>query len=235
MHRRAGLVVFCRRPAPGVGKQRLARAVGPEVALEVAAGLLDCAKEDAESWPEDLIVSPAEQNDVSWARGLLERPVLVQAQPAGTLGARLNAVDRALRARGFRRLLFIGTDAPSLRPADLLAARDALEDTDVALAPAADGGVTLMAARIAWPDLTTLPWSTSALGAALEQRCRDAGLRVQRLPGSYDVDELEDLQRAHLELARDERPARRRLRATLERVLARPLAAAGPPGERPRA
>src|SRR5207249_12314533 len=48
---------------------------------------------------------------------------------------------------GHERALFIGSDAPSLTVSDLLAAHTALDAADVVLAPARDGGVTLMGSR----------------------------------------------------------------------------------------
>jgi glycosyltransferase A (GT-A) superfamily protein (DUF2064 family) len=212
----AALVVFCRRPALGNGKQRLARVLGRNDALAIANALLDCALEDAAGWPHDLVISPACRDDAAWAASLVARPAWVEAQPEDTLGRRLNGVDRSLRARGLERLIYIGTDAPSLTVGDLLAALDGLEHADVVLGPAADGGVTLMGSRRAWPDLGNLPWSEPTLGAALEQHCRQSGLSVSRARASYDVDEVLDLVTASRALAGDSRPARRRLRALLD-------------------
>jgi rSAM/selenodomain-associated transferase 1 len=207
----AALVVFCRRPAPGNGKQRLARVLGATQAFAIASALLECTLEDAAAWPGDLIISPASREDTAWAGHLLARPACVQPQAEGNLGQRLNAVDAALRAGGAQRVIFIGTDAPSLTIDDLLAAAEALERADVVLAPATDGGVTLMGSKVAWPGLSDLPWSEPTLGNALEERCRDFGLSVVRTRGSYDVDELSDLVTARGALAGDNRPARRRL------------------------
>src|SRR5207249_1214279 len=118
---------------------------------------------------------------------------------------------------GHERALFIGSDAPSLTVSDLLAAHTALDAADVVLAPARDGGVTLMGSRLPWPDLAPLPWSEPTLGAALEQCCRSHARSVTRLPGSYDIDVASDLPTARRALAADDRPARRRLHALLVR------------------
>jgi uncharacterized protein len=207
----AVLVLFCRRPRLGEGKQRLARALGAAAALAVSRALLDCALEDAAAWPGALVIAPSGTADAGWAAGLLARAAIVQPQPGGNLGERLSAVDAAVRALGHERLLFIGSDAPSLTVPDLSAAAAALERWDVVLAPAQDGGVTLMGARRAWPDLAPLPWSEASLGRELERACRARGLSVRRMPSSYDVDEASDLARARRALAADSRPARRRL------------------------
>jgi len=214
----AVLVVFCRRPRLGEGKQRLARALGAADALAIAQALLECALEDALAWPGGLVIAPENPAEARWAQGLLERAASVQPQPPGNLGERLKAVDRAVRALGHERVLFIGSDAPSLALSDLLAAQAALDRSDVVLIPARDGGVTLMGSRRAWPDLASLPWSEPTLAQGLEECCRSHGRSVTRLPESYDVDEVSDLGPARRALAADDRPARRRLHELLVKI-----------------
>ena len=211
-------MVFCRRPRLGEGKRRLARALGAPQALAIAQALLECALEDALAWPGGLVIAPENPAEARWAQGLLERAASVQPQPPGNLGERLNAVDRAVRAAGHERVLFIGSDAPSLTLADLLAAQAELDRSDVVLVPARDGGVTLMGSRRAWPDLAPLPWSEPTLGEALEECCRSHARSVTRLPDSYDVDEPSDLLTARHALAADPRPARRRLHELLVKI-----------------
>jgi len=212
------LVVFCRRPRLGAGKRRLARALGVSDALAIAQALLECALEDALAWPGGLVIAPENPAEARWAQGLLERALTVQPQPRGNLGERLNAVDCAVRALGHERVLFIGSDAPSLTLSDLLAAQAALDRSDVVLVPARDGGVTLMGSRLAWPDLAPLPWSEPTLAKGLEECCRSHARSVARLPDSYDVDEVSDLGTARRALAADDRPARRRLHELLVKI-----------------
>jgi glycosyltransferase A (GT-A) superfamily protein (DUF2064 family) len=211
----SGLVVFLRRPARGVGKQRLARALGAEAALRIGEALLDCALEDAAAWPQDVILAPAAIEYRAWAEALLPRRARVLPQAAGNLGERITAVDAALRALGYRRLLYIGSDAPGITGTYLRRAEALLGDNDVVLGPARDGGVALMAARRAWPPLAALPWSTATLGDELARCCRHSGLQVASLDVAFDVDEMPDLQYAAAALASDPRAARRRLCALI--------------------
>jgi rSAM/selenodomain-associated transferase 1 len=222
------LVVFCRRPAPGVGKQRLAATLGRAPAREVAALLLDVALEDAAAWPGPVVLAPDRAGDAGWACGLLQRACDVEPQVAGNLGERLAHVDARLRTLGHAGVVFIGSDAPLLDEAYYARAREALRNADVVLGPAEDGGVTLMGARQPWPALADLPWSTAQLGTALAARCRDAGLSVVHLPSRYDVDEATILPRLRADLGdmgTDLSPARRALQAWLERQAREPLRA----------
>lgn len=209
------LVVFCRRPSTGVGKQRIAAALGPEMALALAQHLLASALEDAASWPGPVVLAPASAADRDWAAGLLGSDTRVLPQEDGNLGERLNRVDRALRAAGDTRLIYIGSDAPLHDFAFYARARIALDHADVVLGPAEDGGVTLMGARVPWPGIADLPWSTPDLGTALGLRCRAHGMKVQALTAQYDVDEADALPRLYRDLARDPRPARTALRQWL--------------------
>ncbi len=212
---RPTLVVFCRRPRLGVGKQRVAAQAGAQQALRLGELLLASAIEDAAAWPGPVVLSPAAVADSDWAGSLLAPPAVVVAQPDGNLGERLMDVDRQLRERGHGALFYIGSDAPTLDADFYARARAALEQADIVLGPAEDGGVTLMGARLPWPALADLPWSTPGLGDALAQRCRDRGLTVQWLEARYDVDTTAVLPRLCRDLATDARAARRALRQWL--------------------
>lgn len=215
------LAVFCRQPRSGVGKQRLAAAVGAESAYRIAAALWQCVREDLSDWAGDIALAVAEGSETEWAQREADslcqtsqrftKKVRVLAQPPGNLGVRLQSIDRELRAYDIKRVLFIGSDAPGLDVKKLTDIAATLHRHDVALAPAADGGVVAMAARVAWPMLEDLPWSTPTLGQALRDRCHEYGLTLATTQPSFDVDTVEDLPVALAALRDDPRPARRAL------------------------
>ncbi|MDN5935251.1 MAG: DUF2064 domain-containing protein [Nitrosospira sp.] len=212
----AALVLVCKRPASGIGKQRLAASLGPEVANRIAEALLACALEDARDWSGPVVIAPAHAADHAWADALLPRlqpKVRIQPQATGNLGQRLNVLDHELRGAGMEQLVYIGSDGPALAAADYAAVNDALLRYDTVLMPAEDGGVVMMASRRRWPMLSGLPWSTAQLGVALADCCRAAGQSVATLAHSFDVDEQDDLLRLRTALRTDPRPARRALHA----------------------
>lgn len=208
------LILVCKRPALGHGKQRLAAQLGPAPTLAVAERLLDCALEDLAHWPGPRVIAPDADRDDAWAATLLPG-ALCLPQTEGNLGERLNLLDHQLRDDGHPVLLFMGSDAPALDDLHYRRIRAALEETDTALITARDGGVVLMGSRLPWPELADLPWSTPQLGEALAERCREAGHAVKVCGACFDVDEPADLRLAQLTLEGDPRPARRRLLATL--------------------
>jgi len=209
------LVLLCKRPAPGHAKQRLAATLGQQRALALAQALLDCALEDLADWTGPGVIAPDSPAHLDWARTQSTDACCVP-QAAGNLGQRLNALDAHLRSQGSRQLLFIGSDCPALTPGDYRSVQKLLDDFDTVLLDARDGGVVLMASNQPWPDLASLPWSTERLGAALAQRCREAGQRVAIAGQSFDIDHAADLTLLPQALDADARPARRRLLAMLD-------------------
>lgn len=200
------LVVFFK--APHRSKRRLAQAVGEAAAAAAAEQLLRCAVEDACEWLGPVVFAPARDADAAWLKRASGRPFELVVQAGSSLGERINHVDRVLRSRGRRRLIYIGADCPGIDGAYLARADAALESVDAVLGPAADGGVVLMAARRGWPGLGDLPWSTAELNAALERRLAERHWTLASLETLADVDELADLALVGARLAGDARPAR---------------------------
>jgi len=213
------LVLLCKRPALHHGKQRLAATIGPELALNFAQHFLACALEDLHQWPGQLVISPASECDGPWASKLLGKPALILPQQAGNLGERLNWLDQQLRQQGHHHILYIGSDAPMLSQHHYHAICDALTHADIALAPAQDGGVTIMANRQAWPPMTDLPWSTDQLGAALAHLCQEQQLSTATTELTYDVDHQQQLIQLSQDLVGDLRPARQALLKQIQQYM----------------
>jgi len=205
------LVLLCKRPALYQGKQRLAATIGPKLALTFAKHFLACALEDLNQWPGKIVISPASEFDVPWANKLLTKPALILSQQGGNLGERLNQLDQQLRQQGHTHILYIGSDAPMLNSQHFNAVCTALADADIALAPAQDGGVTIMANRQAWPPMQHLPWSTDQLGSALTALCQEHQLGTLTTDLTYDVDHQPQLAQLAQDLIEDPRPARQAL------------------------
>jgi len=207
--RRAGCLVLCCK-APQQSKRRLAARLGDRTTA-AAEKLLACALEDLADWPGEAVIAPASEQDADWLRAGPARGFEMIVQCDGSLGTRINHVDTALRSRGRERLIYIGTDCPALAPAYLSRAHNTLDDNDVVLGPAIDGGVVLMGATKPWPAIGDLAWSTSVLLEGLTQRLSSHDRTIARLDTLADVDSVEDLSAVAEQLTGDNRPARRAL------------------------
>lgn len=221
--RDCALALVFRRPRERHGKRRLAASLEEGAVLELSRLMLDCALEDVRAWRGPVVLVPEDGGDLDWARSLpavrpdWPAPVTVLAQGAGNLGRRLERLGQALDAMQLKRRIYIGSDAPVLRPRHFRRAVAGLAAHDAVLAAARDGGVTMMATRRGWPQLARLPWGTPGLAHALGAACRKSGQAVLRIPGGFDVDRRSDLAPLARALRGDARPARRELHRWLVR------------------
>lgn len=215
------LVVFCKRPKLNQGKQRLVEAISPKKTLIIAKGLLACAIEDAKAWPGPVVIACSDERDVQWAQSLNNNAQVITQLPnglTGNLGQRINYVDNVLRALGHQNIVIIGTDAPMLNDFHYQAVIDALNNHEVVLSHADDGGVVMMANSVPWPNLIDLPWSTQQLSHALAQTCREKELSVHYSTPCYDIDYFADIEKLAVDLALDYRPARKALLTTINQL-----------------
>ncbi|HKC25222.1 MAG TPA: TIGR04282 family arsenosugar biosynthesis glycosyltransferase [Thermoanaerobaculia bacterium] len=206
------LTVFAREPVPGAVKTRLAAALGVEAAARLyAAFLADLAAELAApsgEW-ESVLAHTGEEAGTELAR-LFGRGFSFAPQGDGDLGARLvRAFDRRGAAKALA--VVVGSDAPTLSKADLARAFAALAaGSDVVLAPAPDGGYSLVGLgprAEAGEVFAGVRWSTAdALADTLANASR-RGLVTTVMDGVPDVDVAEDLVSLRALLAKDPRLA----------------------------
>lgn len=217
-HSAPTLVLIFKRPKLGQGKQRLAASIGLDSACQLAEQFLNCALEDLQNWPGPVVLSPSTVEDKSWAQALLPSAEVVE-QSDGNLGRRILELDRSLRAQGHRSMIYIGSDAPMLKPIHFETVAATLAQSHVVVCPASDGGVTMMASGEAWPlALEKLPWSTEQLGQSLIDSCEQIGLNVSSVLSSYDIDQQADLQQLKRDLIGDTRPQRQQLLSLIDQL-----------------
>ncbi len=117
-----------------------------------------------------------------------------QEQPAGDLGRRMGYAFETTLNSGSHHAIGIGTDTPTLSAALLHQADKNLNDYDLVLGPAADGGYYLIGMKKFQPELfTNIDWGTEyVLRQTLEIASR-LKLQVATLPQLNDIDRPEDL------------------------------------------
>ena len=219
---RPALAVMARAPAPGRVKTRLC----PPLDAEQAAEFYECVLRDvlgelaaSERW--DTWVAYAERSR-DYFQQLPEPGIALLPQRGASLGERMHAVFVDLCHVGYRQVVLVGTDIPTLRAASVRKAFGILEQGrgDLVLGPADDGGYYLIGLNRPEAGLFSgIAWST---GSVLEQtltKARQLGLRVRTVAGTYDIDVAEDLKRLRRDLknSRALRASRPRTRAWMQR------------------
>lgn len=184
------IILFAKAPLPGRVKTRLVPALSPEMAAELHTAFVhDMIARFRHFDGADFELHTDMCSD-AWESLRVTRKL----QILGDLGLKMiHAIEQGLAA-GARRVLLLGSDAPTL-PSKL--ASDLLDSAaDVALGPASDGGFYGISASrtdpamfhgVTWSRMDTLSRTLDAI-----QRC---GLSVETGAPWFDVDEPQDLQR----------------------------------------
>lgn len=131
-------------------------------------------------------------------RATLERalpvPLPMLEQRGSGLAERLAAAQADLFGCGYGRVLLLAADCPIVGPGYLAAAIARLDDAEVVLGRAADGGYSLIATRSPTPELFDgVPMSTGHTLDATIAAARHAGLDTVVLPSRRDLDTPGDL------------------------------------------
>ena len=100
-----------------------------------------------------------------------------------------------LFAKGYKQVIIVGTDVPTLPLSVYQEAFAMLGRSDVVLGPALDGGYYLIGLKQPAEHLFTgVPWSTDQVLAVTQQQAKTLGLSVGLTTAWRDVDTIADLQ-----------------------------------------
>jgi uncharacterized protein len=195
---KTALVIMARYPEPGKTKTRLGRTIGNDRAVSLyQAFLTDLAQRFAcQTYDMHWAYTPPEANFPAYIAALAppyaQHMACFPQQGAG-LGARLHHVFIEMHKRGFERTIVIGSDSPHISLATVANACKALDNADVVLGPAEDGGYYLIAMRQPHNVFTGIPMSTSVVRQMTIELAHRQGLFVRLLQPLLDIDELSDL------------------------------------------
>ena len=191
--------------SPGAVKTRLGKTIGMESAAALhrafclhLATTLDSAAEE-----QTFVVTPVEY-EAAFAREVghwgLER------QSTGDLGTRMRNWFSAAPTSESQDRVLIGADCPLVSVGTIEKTRTLLNENEVVLGPACDGGYYLIGLRSPWREeygalMTDMPWSSERVFELTRQRAADAGLRLGTLETMEDVDTITELESLRARLA----------------------------------
>jgi rSAM/selenodomain-associated transferase 1 len=193
------LIIFVRNPQSGKTKTRLIPVIGAEQAAqlqhEMTLHTLAVARSfcRAGHWQTEVRFTDGTTADLCSRYG----PDLRYAdQGPGDLGQRLKAAFAEAFANRAATVIAIGSDCPAIAERHLQSATDALQQHDLVLGPAADGGYYLIGLRRPAPELfDQISWSTAQVLNQTVEAARRLSLSIHRLETLADVDEPSDLAR----------------------------------------
>ncbi|HEX4887960.1 MAG TPA: TIGR04282 family arsenosugar biosynthesis glycosyltransferase [Luteibaculaceae bacterium] len=180
------ICIMARKPELGRVKTRLAATVGDDFTLAAYQSMLTYTlNEVAGAGTVFVAYTPEPLDDCSYDQF---------PQAEGNLGQRLKHAAQELLAKGYQKLVFMGTDCVEFTRADVDRAVRHLDSSDFCIGPAHDGGYYLMALKPGGLYVfDEMPWSTGDLMAATTAAITGRGESYTLLETKSDIDEWSDL------------------------------------------
>jgi uncharacterized protein len=198
----AALVIFAKAPIPGEVKTRLCPPLTPEEAATLHGSfvldMLERTKLAVARFqlPFQRYLACAPFSDHVFFRIMEERHgVRLLDQIGKDLGQRMHRTFTDLFAKGYKQVVIVGTDVPTLPLTVYQEAFAILSRSDLVLGPALDGGYYLIGLTAPSEKLLAgIPWSTDQVLAVTQQQAKTLGLSVGLTATWRDVDRITDLQ-----------------------------------------
>ena len=188
----------------GQVKTRLARDLGNQAAAQIQQEFTLHLAQSLARAADDRYVFTAPDSACDDMQIAIGQAWKARPQGAGDLGQRISSafqflMNQASSARPVNAVL-IGSDLPSLTIPDITAAFEELEDVEIVLGPARDGGYYLIGLRGPWNEayqslFEAISWSSDQVLAQTVQNAGRIGMMPRLLEVREDIDTLESLQR----------------------------------------
>lgn len=190
------LIIFAKYPEPGKVKSRIASELGAERAAEIYSRIAKAVIEKVSTSDTHRTIifydPPERENEIKLWLGINKHSY--ERQPGSTIGEKMSNSFRDVFSRGAEKAVLIGTDIPEITAGTVNAAFGLLDETDVVLGPAEDGGYYLMGLRNPEPLLfRDIEWSTNLVLSQTIDRIKERKLSYNLLQTLKDVDTAGDI------------------------------------------
>ena len=176
------VVVLCRPPASAESKTRLVADVGAAAARAAYERCLYRALSAAGAADADSRVSVAGRPlDLAGIAAACAPEAELVRQHSGPFARRQFEEIRRGLADGYRRVAFMASDLPTVRPEEINWVLSA-PDGRVRIAPSQDGGYAILGAGAEVPELMSTPMSRADTGQRLVAAIRRSGRHVEVAP-----------------------------------------------------
>ena len=188
------LIVFIKAPQPGKCKTRLIPYMSAEQASEFYKELvINCLDKATTLEHTDIAIYTYPDINHPYIKALGERyPVSLKLQSGSDLGERMHhAIQQSLQE--YEKCILIGTDCPVLDTRYIDKAFKALDQHDMVLGPAKDGGYVLIGATKIEPSLfNNIKWGTNTVLQQSLNNNEAAAYKTHLLSTLWDIDTPED-------------------------------------------
>ncbi len=186
------VIIFIKNPIQGKVKTRLSATIGNEKALAIYLQLVRYTLRSVKDIMADVFLYFSDTIDESVPE--FDHLFFKKCQSGSNLGERMNNSFAEIFALWYDKVIIIGTDCPEINLDILDDAFYQLENSDVVIGPAYDGGYYLLGIKQQQDHIfIDIPWSTTEVLAATVAACCNNNLSYTLLPARHDIDKEEDL------------------------------------------
>lgn len=190
--KKQALIVFVKNPVYGQVKTRLAATIGNKKALQIYQQLIQHTQSITQQLAVEKIVFYSDKID---ANDLWQNEYQKQIQTGNDLGERMMNAFNYVFQNNYLKAVIIGTDCAELTSEIIANAFNKLNENDVVIGPAADGGYYLIGMKELHQQLfTNIEWSTNKVLQITIERCQQNHLSYFLLEELHDIDEEKDLE-----------------------------------------
>jgi len=188
------LIIFTRNPEWGKVKTRLAKSIGNEKALEVYKSLLLHTRNITQTVDCDKFVfydNRIEPNDI-W----LDKEYNKRIQSGDDLGEKMQNAFQEVFDLGYKNCIIVGSDLFDLQTQHLTIAFEKLQQNEVVIGPAEDGGYYLLGLQKLFPEIfSNKNWGTETVLKDTLDNLKN--YKFDLLETLNDIDTLEDLEKSN--------------------------------------
>lgn len=196
------LIIFVKSPLPGQCKTRLIPLLNPQGACDFYKSLVThCFKQLTDLRNINIVIYAYPDIQDNFIKQLAERSNFnIHPQQGNNLGERMhNALQHSLSSN--TKAVLIGTDCPLIDMSYITQAFDALDNHDIVIGPAEDGGYVLIGAtQIETALFDNIQWSSDQVLHQSLEKVQAAGYTSTVLRTLWDIDTPEDFAQYHSEI-----------------------------------
>jgi rSAM/selenodomain-associated transferase 1 len=192
------VIIFAKAPEKGKVKTRLAQDTGEEFAAEfyklcAEHTFSEILKLKSNNFTPFIYCSNESEieNVSNWAG----QEFVVKPQVDSNLGERMKKSFDEIFSIGFTKAIIIGTDLPDVSKKMIESAASKLDEYDLVIGPATDGGYYLLGIKNLIPNIfDSIEWSTSKVLNTTMEKINSSGLKSYMLEEKIDIDTEKDLE-----------------------------------------
>ncbi|MBI1975949.1 MAG: TIGR04282 family arsenosugar biosynthesis glycosyltransferase [Candidatus Omnitrophica bacterium] len=199
---RQALLVFMKYPVLGRVKTRIAKVWGDHQAMELHQEFIELTLRNVQSdeWEVLRFVALYGEEEMKPRAESAAFP-----QQGNDLGERLAHAFKQTFKKRYHRVVAIGSDSPWISIREIGEAFNGLQQNDLVLGPAEDGGYYLIGMSRYLPEVFQgIHWGTPEVFQQTRAIIQQKKLSMAALPIGYDIDTIEDYERFVRESAKRE-------------------------------